>query len=35
MTATKRQALLGLWQQQVKAWAQNGELVSAAVHALG
>jgi hypothetical protein len=35
MTATKRQALLGLWQQQVQAWAQNGELVSAAVHALG
>ena len=35
MTATKRQALLGLWQQQVKAWAQNGELVSAAVHARG
>ena len=35
MTATKRQALLGLWQQQVKSWAQNGELVSAAVHALG
>lgn len=35
MTATKRQALLGLWQQQVKAWAQNGELVSAAIHALG
>ena len=35
MTATKRQALLGLWQQQVQAWVQNGELVSAAVHALG
>ena len=35
MTATKLQALLGLWQQQVQAWAQNGELVSAAVHALG
>jgi hypothetical protein len=35
MTATKLQDLLGLWQQQVKAWAQNGELVSAAVHALG
>jgi hypothetical protein len=35
MTATKLQDLLGLWQQQVKAWAQKGELVSAAVHALG
>ena len=35
MTATKLQALLGLWQQQIKAWAQNGELVNAAVHALG
>ena len=35
MTATKLQALLGLWQQQIRAWAQNGALVSAAVHALG
>lgn len=35
MTATKFQALLGLWQQQIKAWAQNGELVRAAIHALG
>ena len=35
MTATKLHALLGLWQQQIRAWAQNGELVSAAVHALG
>jgi hypothetical protein len=35
MTATKLHDLLGLWQQQVQAWAQNGELVSAAVHALG
>ena len=35
MTTTKLQALLGLWQQQIRAWAQNGALVSAAVHALG
>ena len=35
MTATKLQALLGLWQQQIRAWAQYGELASAAVHALG
>lgn len=35
MTATKLQDLLCLWQQQISAWAQNGELVSAAVHALG
>lgn len=35
MTPTKLQALLGLWQQQIKTWAQNGALVSAAVHALG
>ena len=35
MTATKLQALLNLWHQQIRAWAQNGALVSAAVHALG
>jgi hypothetical protein len=35
MTTTKLHALLGLWQQQIRAWAQNGALVSAAVHALG
>ena len=35
MTAAKLQALLSLWQQQIKAWAKNGELVRAAVHALG
>ena len=35
MTATKLLALLGLWQQQIRAWAQNGEFVQAAVHALG
>lgn len=35
MTAAKLQDLLSLWQQQISAWAQSGELVSAAVHALG